>query len=90
MTVPNEIDGSRLGSLLPRELELLLDMRVAEYHRHLTEYKMDCSANNFTYIKPIIEVLNAMQNFDMVYHDGTVKPNAVKTLFMCPLYREPA
>ncbi len=90
MTTPDRVDGRRLRSLYVRELRSMLDMRVADYHRHLESFRNDsCAANNFTYITPIIEVLNALQNADEVHRDyGEIRINRVLTLFMPPLYED--
>src|SRR5258708_5871276 len=89
MTMPEEVDGRRLRSLYVKELRSLLDTRVKDYHDHLDRFRNDsCPANNFTHISPIVEVLNALQNFDQVHRDGDIRMYGVLTLFMPPLYQD--
>lgn len=83
-----EVDGSRLVTLNVSELRSLLDLRIAKYHQHLEEYGRSCSENNFTFIKPIIEVLNAMQNSECHMKDGTLRTGFTPTLFLPPLYKD--
>lgn len=57
---PN-IDGSRLLSLSDRELEQLLDMRVADLRKYRQDYgSYECTGNVFRYLMRIHEVTNAM------------------------------
>jgi len=89
MCNPPDVDGSRLASLCVQELRVLLDLRVKAYHQHLDEYRNDsCAENNFTFIKQIVEVLNAMQNTDTVMRDGSIKPGCKLTLFQPPYYKD--
>lgn len=89
MTTPKEVDGRRLRSLCVKELRSLLDLRVADYHNHLDRFRNDSgSANNFMMISPIVEVLNALQNFDQVRRDGDMRMYGVLTLFMPPIYQD--